>query len=82
MIDYDEELQKDEDDIVIHNNTVAPRVDVDCNRVTSVSRYILFEFKKLKALNKLEINRKSSKCFSLHLQFSSLTAHFLLVVVV
>jgi len=28
VIDYDEELQKDEDDIVIHNNTVAPRVDV------------------------------------------------------
>jgi len=28
VIDYDEELQKDEDDIVIHYNTVAPRVDV------------------------------------------------------
>jgi len=42
-----------------------------CDRVTSVSRYILFWIKKLKALNKLEINRKSSKCFSLHLQIFS-----------
>jgi hypothetical protein len=71
VIDYDEKLQKDEDEIVIHSNTAAPRVDVLWPCYSSVSRYILFWIKKLKALNKLEINRKSSKCFSLHLQIFS-----------
>lgn len=56
MIDYDEELQKDEDDVVLlhssTSNTVAPRDDM-LETVLSVSHLTYFEF-KLKALNKLE----------------------------
>lgn len=56
MIDYDEELQKDEDDVVLlhssTSNTVAPRVNM-LETVLSVSHLTYFEF-KLKALNKLE----------------------------